>query len=104
VSGYSTAAQLACLPGPRSAAAVMTPNAHGLPVLVVFLDPINLTIQCPKQWTSVRSVAAFCRELSREASVFADMLDPAGASGLESLGQPRHALREPADGEGAADV
>ena len=84
----------------------MTPAVDMPPMLVVFLDPINLTIQRPAG-SSGLGLAAFCRELGREATRFADMLDPSGAVTPDVAGQPRHALREPADdvpSEGSTDV
>jgi hypothetical protein len=57
-----------------------------LPVLVVYLDPVNMTIQHPSSRADASELARFCRDLAREAARFAAALDPAGEAG------PRHAL------------
>jgi hypothetical protein len=93
MNDYSTAYQVACSPGPHAAAA-MTRGPGGAPVLVVYLDPVNMTIHSTPSDTGVREFAAFCRELAREADRLADTLDPASDG-------PRHLLRYE---EGAADV
>jgi hypothetical protein len=90
MSDYSTTYQVACAPGPNAAAAVSR-LPGGVPVLVVYLDPVNMTIQCPPTVAAQRDLAAFCRELAREATHLADLVDPT---------TPRHLLHDeggPAD-------
>jgi len=91
MSDYSTTYQVACAPGPNAAAAVSR-LPGGVPVLVVYLDPVNMTIQCPPTVAAQRDLAAFCRELAREATHLAELVDPA---------TPRHLLH---DGGGPADA
>ena len=91
MSEYSTTYQVACAPGPNAAAAVSR-LPGGVPVLVVYLDPVNMTIQCPPTVAAQRDLAVFCRELAREATHLADLVDPA---------TPRHLLH---DGGGSADA
>ncbi len=86
---YSTAFQMACVPGP-DAAAGMTRLPGGGPVLVVYLDPVNITIQAPP--VRSRELAAFCRELAREAAKLAAQIDPDGESAPSEVTRPRHAL------------
>jgi hypothetical protein len=74
MTGYNTAYQVACSPGPDAAAA-MTRAPDGLPVLVVYLDPVNMTIQSQPTHRAMRDLSAFCRELAREATLAADELD-----------------------------
>jgi hypothetical protein len=90
MSDYSTTYQVACAPGPNAAAAVSR-LPGGAPVLVVYLDPVNMTLQCPPTVAGQRELAVFCRELAREATNLADTIDPAGAA------SPRHLLH----GDGA---
>ncbi|XVV05293.1 hypothetical protein ACQPW3_07835 [Actinosynnema sp. CA-248983] len=78
-------------PGREAAAALVMVN--GMPTLVVYLDPVNLTVQVPPFPGGREVMARFCRELSREAWKVADRLDSAGG---------RHALAEGA-GDGAAE-
>jgi hypothetical protein len=75
MTDFSTAFQLACAPGPQAAAAVSR-LPGGAPVLVVYLDPLNITLQCPPSRT--QELADFCRELAREASRLAAEIDPDG--------------------------
>ncbi|MGQ0839198.1 hypothetical protein [Actinokineospora sp.] len=92
MTGYSTTYQVACAPGPNAAAAVsLLPG--GVPVLVVYFDPVNMTIQCPPTVAAQHDLAAFCHELAQEATHLADLVDPAPT-------HPRHLLH---DGGGPAD-
>ena len=75
MSGYSTAYQVACTPGPNAAVA-MTRGPSGAPVLVVYLDPVNMTIHAEPSPTAASDLAAFCRELAREATQLADVIEP----------------------------
>jgi hypothetical protein len=84
MSDYSTTYQVACAPGPNAAAA-MTRGPSGMPVLVVYLDPVNMTIQAEPSTEGTRGLAAFCRELAEEATRLADTLDPQAR-------RPRHSL------------
>ncbi len=84
---YSTAYQVACAPGPKATAAMLR-MPDSLPVLVVYLDPVNMTIQHPPSRTDAQELARFCRDLAREAARFAATIDPAGEPGAG----PRHAL------------
>jgi hypothetical protein len=63
-----------CSPGKQAAAGMMliTPE---LPSLVIYLDPVNLAIQLPPFPGGAQVLARFCRELSREATRLADVLD-----------------------------
>jgi hypothetical protein len=94
MTDYSTTYQVACAPGPNAAAAVSR-LPGGVPVLVVYLDPVNMTIQCPPTVVGQRDLAAFCRELAQEAIHLADLVDPTPSS-------PRHSLQ--VDGHGPADA
>jgi hypothetical protein len=87
MSEYSTAYQVACAPGPKATAAMLR-MADSLPVLVVYLDPVNMTIQSPPSRAGAPELARFCRDLAREAARFAATIDPAGEPGTG----PRHAL------------
>ena len=84
MNAYSTAYQVACAPGPRATAAMLRAG-DSLPVLVVYLDPVNMTIQHPPSRADAQVLARFCRDLASAATRFADTIDPAGAG-------PRHAL------------
>ena len=77
MSDYSTAYQVACSPGPNAAAAMMrVPGAA--PVLVVYLDPVNMTIQGLPTEQGTRTLADFCRKLAHEAAQLARAIDPDG--------------------------
>ncbi|MFL6120244.1 hypothetical protein [Actinophytocola sp.] len=91
MSDYSTAYQVACTPGPQAAVA-MTRLPSGAPVLVVYLDPVNMTIQAAPTQASVRELADFCRELAHEASRLAETIDPDGEPAPPEATAPRHAL------------
>jgi hypothetical protein len=86
MSSYSTAYQVACTPGPEAAVA-MTRGPGGAPVLVVYLDPVNMTIQAEPSALATREFVAFCRELAREATRLADLIEPPTADSA------RHRLR-----------
>lgn len=89
MSDYSKAFQVACIPGPDSAAG-MTRLPNGGPVLVVYLDPVNITIQAPPSRS--RELADFCRELAQEAARLAAEIDPDGEAAPPEASAPRHAL------------
>lgn len=95
---FSTAYQVACVPGPNAAVA-MTRLPNGAPVLVVYLDPVNMTIQAPPTRTGVRGLADFCRELAHEASRLAAVVDPDGEPASPETSGPRHALMREDFGE-----
>ena len=75
MSDYTIPYQVACVPG-KKAAAAMTPGPAGKPVLVVYLDPVNMTIHSEPSPVGKRELASFFRELSREAAKFAAVIDP----------------------------
>jgi hypothetical protein len=75
MSDYSVPYQVACVPGQKAAAA-MTPGPAGKPVLVIYLDPVNMTIHSEPSRAGARQLGAFFRELSREAAKFAAQIDP----------------------------
>jgi hypothetical protein len=85
---YSTAYQVGCAPGPNAAVA-MAPGPGGMPVLVVYLDPVNMIIHSSPDH-GLGSLAGFCRELAREATKLADAIEPRS---------PRHLLREEVAGD-----
>jgi hypothetical protein len=87
---FSTAYQVACAPGPNAAAA-MTRGPGGTPVLVIYLDPVNMTIHSEPSLAGTRELAAFCRELAREAAKLAAEIDPGNEPAPDG---PRHLLRE----------
>jgi hypothetical protein len=93
MSEYTTAYQVACSPGPRAAAAVMQVPG-GTPVLVVYLDPVNMTIQGSPTKQGSRELADFCRELAHEAAKLAQTIDPDGEPPVPQVSWPRHALNE----------
>jgi hypothetical protein len=91
MSDYGTTYQVACTPGPRAAAG-MTRLPTGAPVLVVYLDPVNMTIQSAPTGAGIRELADFCRELAQEASRLAATIDPDGEITPPENTAPRHAL------------
>jgi hypothetical protein len=101
MSDYSTAYQVACTPGPR-AAVTMTRLPSGAPVLVVYLDPVNMTIQATSTQGGARELADFCRELAQEASQLAATIDPDGEMAPPEANAPRHALVRNELGESGA--
>ncbi len=50
-------------------------------MLVVYLDPVNMTVQSPPTEQGARALADFCRELAHEASRLARTIDPDGEPG-----------------------
>jgi hypothetical protein len=99
MSEYSTAYQVACVPGPKAAAAV-TRGPGGGPVLVMYLDPVNMTIHSQPSVADARELGAFFRELAREAAKFAAEIDPEN----EPVEGPRHRLVErPSDWSGLGE-
>jgi hypothetical protein len=97
MSDYNTAYQVACAPGPNAAAAV-TRGPGGMPVLVVYLDPVNMTLHSEPSQTGVRELASFCRELAREAGRLAAEIDPDGEPAPPER-HPRHLLVTGDDGD-----
>jgi hypothetical protein len=85
MSDYSNAYQVACVPGPKSAAAV-TRGPGGSPVLVIYLDPVNMSIHSAPS----RELAEFFRELAREAAKFAAEIDPGPATAADGPRHQRH--------------
>jgi hypothetical protein len=63
-----------CTPG-KDAVAGMVLVTPELPALVMYLDPVNLSIQLPPYADGTAVLARFCRELSREAQRLAEHLD-----------------------------
>lgn len=101
MSNYGTAYQVACTPGPKAAAG-MTRLPDGAPVLVVYLDPVNMTIQGTPTQAGVRELADFCRELAHEAARLAATIDPDGEPAPPEASGPRHALVRNEFGESGA--
>lgn len=97
MNDYSNAYHVACSPGPNAAVAA-TRGPGGAPVLVLYLDPVNMTLLCEPSHTSTRELASFCRELAREAAKLADEIDPDGESAPADPG-PRHLLVTGDDGD-----
>uniref|UniRef100_UPI0031DBC8F8 hypothetical protein n=1 Tax=Saccharothrix mutabilis TaxID=33921 RepID=UPI0031DBC8F8 len=62
---------------------------------MIYLDPVNLTVQIPPFPGGREVLARLCRELSREAWKVADRLESAGG---------RHALAEGTGDEAAEEV
>ncbi|GDY33000.1 hypothetical protein [Gandjariella thermophila] len=87
-----------CSPG-HNAEAGMVQVAPGIHALILYLDPVNVAVQVPPFPEGPKVLARFCRQLAREATRFADLLDPAWPS--ENTG--RHTLMtqdEPGPGVG----
>lgn len=97
MSDYSTAYQVACFPG-RSAGAAATRGPGGNPVLMVYLDPVNMTLHSEPTEAGTRGLATFCRELAREAAKLAAEIDPDGEPAPPERG-PRHLLVTGDDGD-----
>jgi hypothetical protein len=91
MNDYSTAYQVACAPGPNAAVA-MTRGPGGKPVLVIYLDPVNMTIHSDPVLAGTPELAAFFRELAQEAAKLAAEIDP-DHERRPSDG-PRHQLQE----------
>jgi hypothetical protein len=101
MSDNGTTYQVACTPGPNAAAGLsQLPN--GAPVLVVYLDPVNMTIQGPPTQAGFRALADFCRVLAHEASLLAATIDPDGEPAPPEASVPRHALVRNEFGESGA--
>lgn len=79
MSEFSTAYQVVCSPG-QDAAAAVAHGLGGLPALVVYLDPVTMTIHGDRSPAATRALAAFCRELAQEATKLADEIDPGAQS------------------------
>jgi hypothetical protein len=86
-----TAFEAACVPGPQAAAG-MTRLEHGTPALVVYLDPVNVTIQAAPTQAGWRELADFCRQLAHESARLAAAIDPDGEPAPPEAHMPRHAL------------
>lgn len=72
----------------------MVQVAPGIHALILYLDPVNVAVQVPPFPEGPTVVARFCRQLAREATRFADLLDP-GAPGWPSENTGRHTLTRP---------
>jgi hypothetical protein len=68
-----------CTPG-KDAVAGMVFVTPELPALVMYLDPVNMSIQLPPYLEGPAVLARFCRELSREAGQLAEHLEPVRGS------------------------
>jgi hypothetical protein len=101
VSGHGTAYQVACVPGSRATVGI-TQVSDGEPVLVIYLDPVNMTIQGAPTQTGVREMADFCRELAEKASRLAAAIDPDGEITQPENTAPRHVLVRNEFGESGA--
>ena len=97
MSDYSTAYQVACVPG-RNAGAAATRGPDGRPVLMIYLDPVNMTLHSEQSEAGARELAAFCRELAREAAKLAAEIDPDGEPAPPECG-PRHLVVTGDDGD-----
>jgi hypothetical protein len=97
MSDYNLAYQVACSPGPNAAAAV-TRGPSGAPVLVLYLDPVNMTLHSEPSLAGTRDLASFCRELSNEAAKLAAIIDPDGEPAPPERA-PRHLLVTGDDGD-----
>jgi hypothetical protein len=65
-----------CTPG-RDAVAGFVQITSEIPALVLYLDPVNMSIQLPPFPGGDAVLAKFCRELAREATKLADAIEPA---------------------------
>lgn len=101
MSDHNTTYQVACIPGPHAAAG-MRQLSDGARVLVVYLDPVNMTIQAAPTPAGIRELADFCRELAQEASRMAAEIDPDGEPAPPESSGPRHALVRNEYGESGA--
>jgi len=81
---------VACTPGRDAAVGYMRLTAE-LPALVLYLDPVNVSIQLPPFPGGGAVLAKFCRELAREAAKLAAAVDP-NEGPASSEGGPRHLL------------
>jgi hypothetical protein len=83
--------EVACVPGSMAAAGIARVS-DGVPVLVVYLDPVKVTIQGAPTPTVWREMAAFCRGLAYESARLAAAIDPDGEPAPPESTWPRHAL------------
>lgn len=91
MSDHSRLFEVACVPGPRATAG-LSRSTDGAPVLMVFLDPVNLSIRGAPTQAGWRELADFCRGLAHEASRLAAAIDPDGEPAPPEAYEPRHAL------------
>jgi hypothetical protein len=63
-----------CTPG-RDAVAGFVQITSEIPALVLYLDPVNMSIQLPPFPGGGQVLAKFCRELAREANRLADVVE-----------------------------
>lgn len=78
-----------CTPG-KDAVVGMVLVTPELPALVMYLDPVNLSIQLPAYVEGQAVLARFCHELSKEAGRLAAHLEPGGPQlGHYELGDER---------------
>jgi hypothetical protein len=77
------------LPIRARALVLITP---ALPALILYLDPVNVAIQLPPFPGGGQVLARFCRELSRDASRLAEL--------LEADGQPSPDQQHETSGDG----
>lgn len=101
MSDNSGAFEVACVPGPKAASG-MTWLSDGAPVLVVYLDPVNVSIQGVPTQAGWHKLADFCRELAHEAARLAAAIDPDGEPAPPEASSPRHALVRHEFGESGA--
>lgn len=83
--------EVACVPGPM-ATTNLTWLSDGAPVLVIYLDPVKVTVQSAVTQTGWRELADFCRRLADESARLAAAIDPDGEPAPPESSQPRHAL------------
>jgi hypothetical protein len=91
MSDYSRAFDVACVPGPM-ATANMARLSDGAPVLVVYLDPVKVTLQGAPTEDGWRELADFCRGLACESARLAAAIDPDGEPAPPEAYAPRHLL------------
>ena len=88
-----------CWPNARASSGVFE-LSPGRPALVVNLDPVNMVITVPPVRDGGLFMATFLRELARQATQFADQLDPRAQQSASAVDGPvvdrpagaRHAL------------
>jgi hypothetical protein len=74
-----------CSPG-KDATAGMVRITSEFPALILYLDPVNIAIQLPPFPDGAVMLARFCRELSREATRLAEVLEPSDQGGDQHAG------------------